>query len=129
LKGKPNGLRDALLTHFATSGGDWELRVQFCTDLQTMPIEDASKAWSEEASPFVSVARVRADPQTAWSPERSAAVDDGMAFNPWHGLAAHRPLGSVNRVRKVVYETAARFRAERDRVSLVEPRNLNNFPK
>jgi hypothetical protein len=37
-------------------------------------------------------------------------------------------LGSVNRVRKVVYETAARFRAERDRVSLLEPRNLDNFP-
>jgi hypothetical protein len=129
LKGKPNGLRDALVSHFAANGGDWELRVQFCTDLQAMPIEDASKVWPEDRSPFITVGRVRADPQTAWSPERSAAVDDAMAFNPWHGLAAHRPLGSVNRVRKVVYETAARFRAERDRVNLAEPRSLNNFPK
>jgi hypothetical protein len=129
LKGKPNGLREALLAHFAVQGGDWELRVQFCTDLKTMPIEDASKVWPEDVSPFITVGRIRVDSQTAWSPARSAAVDDGMAFNPWHGLAAHRPLGSVNRVRKMVYETAARFRAERDGVSVAEPRNLDNFPK
>jgi hypothetical protein len=129
LKGKPNGLRDALLTYFTVHGGEWELRLQFCTDLDAMPIEDASKVWPEDVSPFVTVGRVRVDPQTAWSPERSTAVDDGMAFSPWHGLAAHRPLGSVNRVRKVVYETAARFRAERYGVSLLEPRTLDNFPK
>ena len=129
LKGKPNGLRDALLKYFEAQGADWELRVQFCTDLKAMPIEDASKVWPEELSPYVTVGRVRVDPQTAWSQERSAAVDDSMSFSPWHGLAAHRPLGSVMRVRKVVYETAAKFRAERDRVSIAEPHNLDNFPK
>jgi hypothetical protein len=129
LKGKPNGLRDALLAHFALHGGDWDVRVQFCTDLKTMPIEDASKVWPEDVSPFITVGRIRVDPQTSWSTERSAAVDDGMSFSPWHGLAVHRPLGSVNRVRKVIYETAARFRAERDGVSLLEPRSLDSFPK
>lgn len=129
LKGKPNGLREALQTYFAAHGGDWDLRVQFCTDLADMPIEDASQVWSEEVSPFVTVARVRVDPQTAWSDERSQAVDDRMSFSPWHGLAAHRPLGSVNRVRKAVYESAARFRAERDGVSMAEPRDLDGFPK
>jgi hypothetical protein len=129
LKAKPNGLRDAVMSHFAATGGDWELRVQFCTDLKTMPIEDASKVWPEEASPFITVARVRVDPQTAWSEERSKAVDDQMSFSPWHGLAVHRPLGSVNRVRKVVYETAARFRAERDGVTVTEPRSLDGFPR
>jgi hypothetical protein len=129
LKGKPNGLREALLAHFALYGGDWDVRVQFCTDLKTTPIEDASKVWPEDVSPFITVGQIRVDPQTSWSIERSAAVDDGMSFSPWHGLATHRPLGSVNRVRKVIYETAARFRAERDRISLVEPRSLDNFPK
>jgi hypothetical protein len=129
LKGKPNGLRDAVVEYFGMRGGDWELRVQFCTDLQTMPIEDASRAWPEDVSPFLTVARIRVDPQVAWSEERSRHVDDGMSFNPWHGLAVHRPLGSVNRVRKVVYETAARFRAERDGVTVIEPRNLDGFPR
>lgn len=129
LKGKPNGLRDAVVAYFATFGGDWELRVQFCTDLRAMPIEDASVAWPESLSPFVAVARVRVDPQVAWSEPRSKAVDDGMSFSPWHGLAVHRPLGSVNRVRKGVYETAARFRAQRDGVTVGEPRSLEGFPK
>ena len=129
LRGRPNGLRDAVQTHFSSQGGDWELRVQFCTDLKTMPIEDASKVWPEDVSPFITVGRIRVDPQTAWSEERSKAVNDRMSFNPWHGLAAHRPLGSVNRVRKVVYETAARFRAEREGVSVTEPRSLEGFPR
>jgi hypothetical protein len=129
LKGKPDGLRDALLQFFSTQGGDWELRVQFCTNLKTMPIEDASRVWPEEQSPFITVGRVRISPQVAWSQERSAAVDDGMSFSPWHGLAAHRPLGSIMRVRKVVYETAARFRAVQDGLTLIEPRNLDNFPR
>ena len=129
LRGRPNGLRDAVQTHFSSQGGDWELRVQFCTDLKTMPIEDASKVWPEDVSPFITVGRIRVDPQTAWSEERSKAVNDRMSFNPWHGLAAHRPLGSVNRVRKVVYETAARFRAEREGVSITEPHSLDGFPR
>jgi hypothetical protein len=29
-------------------------------------------------------------------------VEAGV-FDPWHGLAAHRPLGDVQRARKVVY--------------------------
>lgn len=128
LKNKPNGLRDALLTFFSTQGGEWDLRLQFCTDLKSMPIEDASKVWPEDQSPYVTVARIRVPAQLAWSKERSATVDDGMSFSPWHGLAAHRPLGSIMRVRKAVYESAARFRAERDGVIISEPRNLDSFP-
>ncbi len=46
--GKPNGLRDAMIEDFASQGGEWEVRVQFCTNPETMPIEDASVAWPEE---------------------------------------------------------------------------------
>jgi hypothetical protein len=46
-------------------------------------------------------------------PGSRAAVDDGMSFSPWHGIAAHRPLGSIMRVRKMAYEMGRRFRAEK----------------
>jgi hypothetical protein len=128
LKGKPNGLRDAVMDFFGTHAAQWELRVQFCTDLKSMPIEDASKVWPEDISPYVTVARITAPKQLAWSEERSAAVNDGMSFSPWHGLAAHRPLGSIMRVRKTVYETAARFRAEKNGRVITEPKTLDNFP-
>jgi hypothetical protein len=39
-----------------------------------------------------------------------ARVDKGTAFSPWNGLAAHQPLGAINRARKAIYEASARFR-------------------
>ena len=119
-----DALREAVAAHFAIQGGEWELRAQLCTSLERMPIEDASVEWPEVESPFVAVARIRAPPQTTWSQRRIALVDDGMSFDPWHALAAHRPLGSVMRVRKIAYEMAAKFRADRNGLRITEPRDM-----
>jgi hypothetical protein len=123
LKGRPNGLRDAVNDFFRTQTAEWELRVQLCTDLDSMPIEDASKPWPEEQSPYRAVARLIFPPQPAWSEARRQAIDEGMSFNPWHALAAHRPLGAVMRVRKRVYEATSQLRAERNGRPLTEPRD------
>ncbi|QJE02347.1 catalase family protein [Massilia forsythiae] len=125
LKDKPDGLRDAVVDYFAAQGGEWELRVQLCTDIDKMPIEDASVEWKEEESPYVTVARLRAEPQPAYSDERARRIDQGMQFSPWHALAAHRPLGSIMRVRKTVYEMSQRFRAERNGVAVTEPTDVD----
>jgi hypothetical protein len=82
---------------FGNHGGIREACAQLCTNLDEMPVEDASKVWPEKKSPYRGIARITVEPQAAWSPARSAAVDDGMSFSPWHGLAAHRPLGSIMR--------------------------------
>ena len=93
-----------------------------------MPIEDASVEWPEDRSPYVAVARLSARPQVAWSAARSAAVDDGMSFSPWHSLAAHRSLGSIMRVRKAVYDMAAQFRSNANGVPVDEPATLTALP-
>jgi len=121
LDDKPNGLRDAVVDFFRTHGGEWEVRTQLCRDLDSMPIEDSSVPWPEDESPYIAVARIVAKPQTAWSAARSAAVDDGLMFSPWHGIAAHRPIGSVMRVRKIAYEMGRSFRSNHNRVSIEEP--------
>ncbi|WP_369300972.1 catalase family protein [Pseudomonas sp. N2-5-1-1] len=118
----PDGLRAAVEAYFAQSGGTWEVRVQLATDLEKMPIEDASVQWPEDLSPYVTVARIDLEPQAAWSPENVQKIDDGMAFSPWHGLAAHRPLGGVMRVRKPAYEMSSGFRAEHNGCPIHEPR-------
>jgi len=128
VNGKPNGLRDAVVEFFANNSAEWELRVQLCTDLGTMPIEDASITWPEDASPYFAVARITAPSQTAWNEQRSMAIDDRMAFSPWHGVLAHRPIGSVMRVRKAAYEMSAKFRADHNDVKIAEPRNLDDLP-
>lgn len=128
VNGKPNGLRDAVLDFFAKNSAEWELRVQLCTDLVSMPIEDSSITWPEGSSPYLTVAKITVAPQRAWSEERSKAVDDKMSFNPWHGIAAHRPIGSIMRIRKAAYQMSAKFRAEHNDMSITEPKNLDNFP-
>jgi hypothetical protein len=125
---KPDGIRQAVLDHFAVHGGEWELRVQLCTDIEAMPVEDASVEWSQGKSPYVPVARLVAGPQVSWSAARSAAVDDGMSFSPWHSLEAHRPIGSVMRVRKAAYEVTSGFRGSRNAVKVQEPTSLTSLP-
>jgi hypothetical protein len=128
LSGEPNALREAVVAFFAEQSAEWELRVQLCTDIAKMPIEDSSVPWPEELSPYVPVARLTAPPQTAWSPARSALIDDGMAFNPWHGITAHRPIGSIMRVRKLAYAMSSHFRGDHNKLPIVEPRDLNAIP-
>lgn len=117
----PNALREAMNQFFATHSGEWEFRVQLCTDVENMPIEDASVEWPQDQSPYVTVARITVAPQDSWDDAGLKAIDEAMAFSPWHGLAAHRPLGSVNRFRKATYESSARFRSEHNGCPIQEP--------
>jgi hypothetical protein len=71
--------------------------------------------------------RLTVKPQLAWSEARSLAVDDGMSFSPWHGLAAHLPLGGIMRVRKAIYEEARKFRAKGNGRVVQEPREMVRF--
>jgi hypothetical protein len=128
LRGKPDGLREAVCDFFAANDAEWELRVQLCTDLEHMPIEDASVVWPEDLSPYVTVARIRVPRQVAWSEARSQAIDDGMSFSPWHGVVAHRPIGSVMRIRKAAYSFSAGFRARHNSKSTAEPVDLGKLP-
>ncbi|MFH6782674.1 MULTISPECIES: catalase family protein [Methylobacterium] len=121
VNGKPNGLREAVSAFFAAHEGVWELRVQLLTNRETMPVEDASTPWPEDESPYVPVARITVAPQESWSDEKVRSLDDGLAFSPWHGIAAHRPLGSVMRARRAVYPRSAGFRAEHNGCPIHEP--------
>jgi hypothetical protein len=117
-----DALRNAVRQFFAAKSASWELRVQLCTDLKEMPVEDASVRWPEDKSPYRAVARITARRQDTWTDDKVRRVDDGMAFNPWHGLAAHRPLGSVMRVRKETYRASAGFRGEHNGCPMMEPK-------
>lgn len=127
VNGVPDGLREAVMMFFGKNGGVWDVRAQLCTDLEHMPIENAAVVWSEAISPYRRIARITVKPQLAWSEARSSAVDDGMSFTPWHGLAAHRPLGGIMRVRKAVYEEAKKFRAQGNGRVIQEPREMAPF--
>lgn len=66
VKGKPDGFRDIVVDEIARNGGEWHVRVQLRTD-KTMSIEDSSKPWSQDESPFLPVASIKVSPHTAYS--------------------------------------------------------------
>ncbi len=126
LSGRPNGLRDAVCQHFSQHGGEWELRAQLCTDLETMPIEDASVVWPEDESPYIALARITALPQITWDDDQSPAIDDKLSFSPWHGIEDHRPIGSVMRARQAVYAASVDFRGKHNGCPMHQPRSLED---
>lgn len=109
---RPNALREDVAEVMIEQGGTWQLCVQLCTDVEEMPVENPSVLWDEEKSPFVPVATLTVEPQRSWDNQASPAREDLLAFDPWHGLAAHQPLGAVNRARKQLYPHSAGFRAD-----------------
>ncbi|MDV3455860.1 catalase family protein [Sphingomonas sp. HF-S4] len=122
--GRPDAIREAMNALLAEQGGTWELRAQLNTDLEMMPIEDASVVWDEEASPYRTVATLHVGPQQAWVHGTSEKEEDALSFAPWHGLAAHQPLGGVNRARRSPYRFSARYRGRVNGCPMHEPRVL-----
>lgn len=122
---RPDGLREAVRDHFRDHGAEWELRVQLCTDLETMPIEDASVPWPQSQSAYVAVARISAPRQVSWDGARSMGIDDRLCFSPWHGVVDHQPLGSVMRARKQVYAASAKFRTGHNGCPMHQPRSAD----
>jgi hypothetical protein len=80
----------------------WDLQLQFYTDEKTTPIEDASVSWP---TPYATVARLMLPQQDTGSPGGRELFEkvEACVIDPWQALAAHRPLGDVQRARKVVY--------------------------
>lgn len=86
-----------------------EFQVQLRTSEQSMPIEDATVEWPESESPYRTVAHLVL-PQQDIAGHLLQDEFRSLAFHVWHALAAHRPLGGVNRVRSAVYPISAAWR-------------------
>lgn len=87
----------------------WDLQVQAFASEEITPIEDASVNWP---TPYITVARLMLPQQDTNSAEGRALSESAEAgvFDPWQALAEHRPLGDVQRARKVVYFESQKVR-------------------
>lgn len=114
-----NYLRDALQE---TLSGEQALQFDFLVQVrhenedfgpENESIENASTQWNEADFPFIKVADIRiAAPQTGLDTDENIAACERLAFNPWHALVEHQPIGSINRLRKSVYLASAEHRLE-----------------
>jgi len=123
-----SALQSAIAKYFAAAGGTWLLRVQLAVDLERTPIEDASVTWDEKDAPFETVGRLVLPPQVTDSAERRVYGDDLVAFNPWHAMAAHRPLGGIQRARAAAYGPLSEYRFARNVREKHEPRTAADLP-
>ena len=93
---------------------DFMLQVRHeCEDfgVDNEAIENASSEWKESDYPFVSVAKITIlVPQPEVDSDDNKAHCEKLAFTPWHSLVEHQPIGSINRLRKSVYQASAEHR-------------------
>ena len=118
---QPDAIRDTVRSEMAGIEGVWEFRVQLCRDLERQPVEDPTVEWKEDETPFQRVATIAVHPQDSWDQRTVEAVDERMRFGVWTGLAAHRPLGNINRARNAPYRHSANFRQRFNGCPIHEP--------
>lgn len=124
----PNYLREAMVDTLARRDWTFQFMVQRQTDSHRMPIEDATVKWPERLSPYVPVAELTIAAQQ-FDYDDQLAFADNLSYNPWHSLAAHRPLGNQNRARRQMYWELSRLRQAMNQAPHVEPTGDEIFPR
>jgi len=94
-------LKKELASDLANKDAGFDFYIQGYVDDRT-PVEDTLTEWKESVSKPEHAASITIPLQDVTSPERDRLCED-LSFNPWHALAEHKPLGTVNRVRKSIY--------------------------
>lgn len=103
-------LKDWLQVYFKTNEATYDFQVQFLENLQEQPIEDVRVEWDQQKYPYVTVAKLTLPAQESFPPKRVSFWEDHNRLDVWHGLVEHKPLGSINRLRKGVYKASSAFR-------------------
>ncbi len=103
--------------------------VQLLQNLKEQPVDDIGIEWDEKKYPFEEVATLEFEPQDSWNSEFRVWWDNRITCNSWHGLKLHQPLGSTNRMRKVVYAESRKLRLrENGHKDYIEPASLKEVP-
>jgi hypothetical protein len=121
----PNFLREVLIRELEAADAYFDFLVQRRTS-EAMSVESSSQQWSEAEAPFYKLATIRIPKQRFAIPAQDTFAEN-LSFTPWHSLPEHRPLGAVNRTRRVVYEAISRHRHELNGVAPREPTGDERF--
>ncbi len=116
----PFYLRGDLHRRLGNGESRFRFLVQFQTNDEQMPLDRATVRWSEEASPPVHVATL-VIPQQDLDTRGQSTYGENLAFNTWHALPEHEPVGSIAEARKVAYRASAQVRRDFNGVPQGEP--------
>lgn len=112
-------LREALKNTLQQTDACMEFLIQPRTSSK-MLVEDSMTEWDEKAAPFYQVATIHIPKQNFDTLEQNKFCEN-LSFTPWHALPEHKPLGAVNRMRKVIYKNISRIRHDMNSAPRQEP--------
>ena len=112
--------RHAMKRNLETRDATFDFFVQRQVDPVNTPIEDATHNWDESVSSYEKVATIHIWRQK-FDSDAQMEFCQNLAYNPWHALSDHRPLGGINRARKAVYVALSAMRHKLNNVSYQEP--------
>jgi hypothetical protein len=112
---KDSFLREDLVDRLLEGDIVYDFRVQRYVNASDTPIEDGVLEWKESHAPSETIAQLIIPRQDLNDPEaRSAeALVERLEFNPFNTTEEFRPLGSLNRARKIAYQASADHREQR----------------
>ena len=117
-------LRETMIKQLAAGEARFDFEVQPRTS-PAMSVERSMVEWKEADAPFVKVATITIPRQQFATPERDQ-FGENLSFTPWHALPQHRPLGAVNRMRRVIYQEISKLRHELNGTPRREPSDLDD---
>lgn len=116
----PFYLRTDLIARLKHGEARIKFLVQFQTNDKEMPLDRATIRWSEQSSVPVHVATLIL-PRQDITVRGQSEYGENLAFNTWHALPEHEPVGSIAAARKVVYRASADIRRNFNATPLGEP--------
>ena len=118
--------RSTLVAEVGERDHHFDLQVQLCADLTSMPVDNTSREWSQQLSPFVTVARVDIPRQDISDP-RNIDIAEQLSITPWRVRAEHQPLGEIMEVRREVYRQSSFTRHQVNDAPRREPAGLDEL--
>jgi len=119
-------LQTAMARTLSSGDACFNFYLQTFKDFESTPIEQSTVEWKEADAPPVLVARITI-PAQKFDASAQMTFCENLSYTPWHALPEHKPLGSVNRARRVVYVAVSTLRHGLNGAARAEPTGDERF--
>jgi len=116
----PNFLQQRMEQDLAGNRGPsicFEFQVQL-RKANPWPANAATVRWDAKSAPFQTVAKLTLQKQDVHDNDPTC---EALAFNSYHSLPFHKPAGSINTARGIIYQDLSMYRRQHNGVSTKEP--------
>ena len=115
--------RPAILEEIRNHDFEFDIQIQLCKNLDDQPVEDLTKEWSQELSPFQTVAKLYI-PKQEVPDDGNFEIMENLSFTPFRQIEENRPIGNLQRTRLKAYEASSKMRHQLNSKARKEPKNL-----